>query len=102
VPDDFVGQLPDAANPPTLLLPLMALTQALDQHNKTGEFTGLLTGARGIDQQHWTDFLSRAWSRLFAWYQWLEKNQAGPQAGSFRYAFLPCRPLPLTGRAIRS
>ena len=89
VPDEFIPQLPEAANPPTLFLPLMALAQALHPDASIAE-KALLANAPHIKRHQWVDFLQRAWPKLLAWYRWFDGSQAGPQAGSYRCAALPC------------
>lgn len=85
VPDEFIAQLPDVANPPTLFMPLMALAQAVHAAQQ-GATSGLLSTAPHVSIDRWRDFLTRAWPRLFAWYKWMARTQAGQQPGSFRCA----------------
>jgi mannosyl-oligosaccharide glucosidase len=87
VPDEYVAQLPEAANPPTLFLPLMAMVKQLqhrgDAESSTGS-TELTALAPHVRQEQWLDFLARAWPKLMAWYRWFDRSQAGPIPGSFR------------------
>ena len=85
VPGEYVEQLPHAANPPTLFLPIMKLAQSLAA-NATPEDAALLGGlqARGIARARWADFLRRAWPRLLLWFRWFHRLQAGPVPGSYR------------------
>ena len=106
VPEEFVPQLPEAANPPTLLLPLLAVAEELTEvkspgpldHMKMPDAPGMLKFAEGVLPEQWLDFLQRAWPKLLLWYAWLERTQAGPQQGTFRcvryaggVALLACR-----------
>ncbi|KDD74831.1 mannosyl oligosaccharide glucosidase [Helicosporidium sp. ATCC 50920] len=77
VPDEFVPQLPDAANPPTLFLVLQDMARGLEEAQ----------GADGPDVELALDreFLSAAWPRLTAWYRWFNASQAGELPGSFRW-----------------
>eukprot|EP00892_Ulva_mutabilis_P002240 jgi/Ulvmu1/12016/UM083_0029.1 len=83
VPQAFLAQQPGVANPPTLLLPLMKLAQAL---NGSSGMAGLLQDpyAQTISRDCWIDFLQRAWPRLQLWLQWLE-FQAGDEPTSYRW-----------------
>jgi hypothetical protein len=85
VPDEYVAQLPHAANPPTLFLPIMKLAQSLTK-DASAQDEALLNGAHagGITRERWLDFLRRAWPRLLLWFRWFDRLQAGPVAGSYR------------------
>lgn len=87
VPDEYVAQLPHAANPPTLFLPIMKLAQSLAQ-NASAQDQALLKGlhASSISRERWLDFLQRAWPRLLLWFRWFDRLQAGPVSGSYRWA----------------
>lgn len=68
VPEEFVVQKNDVANPPTLLMGLFDLIERhreylLATHKKT---------------------LQKMWPRLQAWYQWLNRTQSGEEPTSFR------------------
>ena len=89
VPGEYVEQLPHAANPPTLFLPIMKLAQSLAS-NASAQDAALLSGphASTIARERWMDFLWRAWPRLLLWFQWFDRLQAGPVAGSYRCSLL--------------
>lgn len=65
VPAEFIPQSPQAANPPTLFLPLLQAATLSET------------------QDH--DFLRAAWPRLRTWYAWYNSSQAGPVPGSYRW-----------------
>lgn len=98
MPDEFVPQLPEAANPPTLLLPLLALVEELQQdpnptpgpldHIKMPDAPGMMQFVGDVAPEQWRDFLKRAWPKLLLWYAWMERTQAGPQRGTYRRACL--------------
>ncbi|KAG8430671.1 hypothetical protein GDO86_020178 [Hymenochirus boettgeri] len=67
VPDEFVIQKSENANPPTLFL---ALRQLLGSREAIGE--GL-------------QFLQRSWPRLKTWYDWYNATQAGPLPHTYRW-----------------
>ncbi|XP_053313985.1 mannosyl-oligosaccharide glucosidase [Spea bombifrons] len=67
VPDEFVVQRDENANPPTLFL---ALSQLLATPDSSGE------GAA---------FLRRAFPRLKTWYDWFNTTQAGPLPHTYRW-----------------
>ena len=83
VPDEFLAQLPEAANPPTLLLPLMSFAEAL-QGSHLEKATPNAISLMGIEAARWRDFLERAWPRLMAWLRWLDRTQHGLLPHSFR------------------
>jgi hypothetical protein len=89
VPDEYVSQLPDVANPPTLFLPIMKVAQSLAK-NSSAQADALLSGmhASKIPRERWIDFLQRAWPRLLLWFQWFDRLQAGPVHGSYRCPIL--------------
>lgn len=82
VPAEFVVQHPTHANPPSLVLPLAAMADALERGDD-GE------GAESEAARAW---LGRAWPRLEAWYAWFNRTQAGPKPGSYRCAWVRTRP----------
>lgn len=68
VPEEFVVQKNDVANPPTLI---MALLDLLD------------TQGEWVLRNH-RQTLLRMWPRLNAWYQWLNRTQAGSEPFTYR------------------
>jgi len=68
VPDEFVVQKNDVANPPTLVI---ALADLLARHQDW------------LIKNH-KHTLSRMWPRLTTWYNWLNKTQAGEVPSSYR------------------
>jgi mannosyl-oligosaccharide glucosidase len=68
VPDEFVVQRNDVANPPTLII-------ALDD---------LLTRHKDWLIKNHKETLYRMWPRLTTWYNWLNKTQAGEVPLSYR------------------
>ncbi|KAM9236603.1 mannosyl-oligosaccharide glucosidase [Leptosomus discolor] len=62
VPPEFLLQRPETANPPTLLLALQRLLPAAPR-----------------------PYLRRLFPRLRAWYEWLNRTQAGPLPLTFRW-----------------
>lgn len=68
VPAEFIPQSPQAANPPTLFLPLLHAA----------------TSAASNDSQDY-EFLRAAWPRLRNWYEWYNSSQGGPVPGSYRW-----------------
>lgn len=77
VPDEFVRQSPDAANPPTFFLLLADMSQRVAASVQTNEWDATTRA----DAQ----FLKAAWPRLRAWYLWFNTTQAGPVPGSYRW-----------------
>ncbi|KAJ8476372.1 hypothetical protein OPV22_020099 [Ensete ventricosum] len=72
VPEEFVLQYPTNGNPPTLFLVLRDLLSGI----RTGKFLSQETNEI-------TDFLSRAYIRLNAWFQWFNTTQSGKDVGTF-------------------
>lgn len=68
VPDEFVVQRNNVANPPTLIMALYDLLQ----------------NNREWLLQHRKSTLQRMWPRLSAWYGWLNRTQAGETPFTFR------------------
>lgn len=73
VPDEFVAQSPDAANPPTLFL---VLSEMANMVSSGGNYT---------EREHDLEFLRLAWPRLDAWFTWYNQSQSGPVPGSYRW-----------------
>ena len=73
VPDEFVPQSPDAANPPTLFLVLAEMVDKIS------------SGETYEDKHLDMDFLKHAWPRLDAWFTWYNQTQHGPVPGSYRW-----------------
>lgn len=69
VPDEFVVQRNNVANPPTLI---MALHDLLQRHKSWMFFNHKHT-------------LQRMWPKLAAWYQWLNRTQSGSLPTTFLY-----------------
>ena len=69
VPDEFVVQRSNNANPPTLLLTLHSIMDKLKDER--------------TDQDY--EYLKRLWPRLRAWYSWFNTTQTGPIPGTFRW-----------------
>jgi Glycosyl hydrolase family 63 C-terminal domain len=84
VPEEYLAQLPEAANPPTLFLPLMAIAQALAAPAGGNGAGGMSPLTHGVPRGALLDFLRRAWPRLLLWRQWFMERQAGPEPASFR------------------
>ncbi|XP_065043148.1 mannosyl-oligosaccharide glucosidase GCS1-like isoform X1 [Musa acuminata AAA Group] len=72
VPEEFVLQYPTNGNPPTLFLVLRDLLNGI----RMGKFSSQETNEI-------TDFLSRAYIRLNAWFQWFNTAQSGKDVGTF-------------------
>ncbi|CAL9118938.1 unnamed protein product [Musa textilis] len=72
VPEEFVLQYPTNGNPPTLFLVLRDLLNGI----RTGKLLSQETNEI-------TDFLSRAYIRLNAWFQWFNTTQSGKDVGTF-------------------
>jgi len=73
VPDEFVPQSPDAANPPTLFLVLSEMARMVS------------TGQDYAERENDLKFLKIAWPRLDAWFSWYHTSQSGPLPGSYRW-----------------
>ncbi|KAK9809318.1 hypothetical protein WJX73_004307 [Symbiochloris irregularis] len=78
VPEGFVVQYPEAANPPTLFLPLASMAQQVAAASASH-------GTVSPELQEQRDFLVAAMPRLHAWLQWFNTSQAGPVPGSYRW-----------------
>ena len=65
VPEEFIAQYPNAANPPTLFL---VLSDMVEDGSKED-----------------IEFLKAAWPRLDRWFRWYNTTQAGPVPGSYRW-----------------
>lgn len=72
VPEEFVIQHPTNGNPPTLFLILRHLVNAM----KKDKFTA-------SERNEITSFLSQAFPRLEAWFQWFNTTQSGKEIGSY-------------------
>ena len=73
VPDEFIPQSPDAANPPTLFLVL-------------SEMAGMVSsGEEYPERDNDVEFLKASWPRLDAWFNWYHESQSGPVPGSYRW-----------------
>lgn len=73
VPDEFVPQSPDAANPPTLFLVLSEMARMVS------------TGQEYPERENDLHFLKIAWPRLDAWFSWYHASQSGPLPGSYQW-----------------
>lgn len=89
VPSEFLAQLPEVVNPPTLFLPFTKLAEAVKAAEANGIKGTLLASAPDVPIGHWQDFLARAWPKLTAWLNHMLTSQAGSQKGSFRCASVP-------------
>lgn len=69
VPEQFVIQHAQNANPPTLLLTLHSMMSGFDE---------------GISDQDY-ETLKLMWPRLRSWYNWFNDTQYGPLTGSYRW-----------------
>lgn len=69
VPDEFVVQRNENANPPTLILPLQRLIK------------GMLHSDKESDKK----FLSAVFPRLKAWFQWYNTTQVGSKPFTYRW-----------------
>ena len=69
VPDEFMTQKDENANPPTLFLPLQAIVKNLIKSNQPS------------DQK----YLKNLFPRLKTWYDWFNRTQQGPELGSYRW-----------------
>nr|XP_027191588.1 mannosyl-oligosaccharide glucosidase GCS1-like isoform X2 [Cicer arietinum] len=72
VPEEYVPQHPTNGNPPTMLLALSGIINAL----KNSEFNAM-------DRSEISLFLECAFGRLEAWFQWLNITQSGEQMSSY-------------------
>ncbi|KAL5055444.1 hypothetical protein RYX36_036126 [Vicia faba] len=72
IPEEYVPQHPTNANPPTLFLALSGIVNSL----KNNEFNAM-------ERSEISLFLECAFSRLEAWFQWLNKTQSGEQMSSY-------------------
>lgn len=71
VPQEFVLQYPSNGNPPTLFLVLRDLVH----HAKTSKIS--------VKEDDLHTFLSQAYGRLGAWFQWFNNTQPGKDVNSF-------------------
>ncbi|XP_071793210.1 mannosyl-oligosaccharide glucosidase-like [Asterias amurensis] len=69
VPDEFVVQNNENANPPTLFLPLQSI----------------LKDATSSNNADFLDYLGHVYPRLEAWYRWFNTTQAGPKPSTYRW-----------------
>ena len=69
VPDEFVIQRAQNANPPTLLLTLHSMMSGFKE---------------GVSDEDY-EYLKLLWPRLKSWYSWFNTTQTGPVAGSYRW-----------------
>lgn len=74
MPAEFVVQHPQAANPPSLFLPILEM---LRDGNDSSDTT--------TTREDNKEFLSAAWPRLLTWYRWFGQSQSGQLPGSFRW-----------------
>ncbi|GAU97167.1 hypothetical protein RvY_08513 [Ramazzottius varieornatus] len=72
VPEEFVVQNPEYANPPSLLLTVEAMLDSLDPDHPDE-----------IDKT--LKFFEFAFPRLQAWYNWFNTTQTGSRPGSYRW-----------------
>lgn len=75
-------QSPDAANPPTLFLPLVDMAQLVTKalaKNDSGN------AMNDLDIQADREFLRAAWPRLMTWFLWYDSTQKGSVPGSYRW-----------------
>ncbi|CAG9462585.1 unnamed protein product [Pedinophyceae sp. YPF-701] len=78
VPQEFLAQHPDNANPPSFFLTFQLLLR--------GASGGLSSPAWTAEQQATTrTFLAAAYPRVRAWFEWLRRSQGGSVKGSFRW-----------------
>ena len=73
VPQEFITQRVDVANPPTLLLVVRSLLRLAQESSNSADKKGL-----------WK-FLQQAHAPLNQWIRWLAHSQQGSSAGSFRW-----------------
>ena len=69
VPEEFVVQNNENANPPTLFLPLQSILRDATS-SKNGDFL---------------DYLRHVYPRLEAWYRWFNTTQTGPMPSTYRW-----------------
>ncbi|XP_067934654.1 mannosyl-oligosaccharide glucosidase-like [Watersipora subatra] len=69
VPEQFVVQRNENANPPTFFLPLETMVESLIEENSTNS----------------REYLSSLFPRLKAWYKWFNTTQAGEIPSSYRW-----------------
>ncbi|KAK9863279.1 hypothetical protein WJX84_010392 [Apatococcus fuscideae] len=79
VPEEFMVQNPDAANPPTLFLVLADMARGLQAAAE-----GSSSRSKEVLQAD-ADFLRAAWPRLTSWLGWFQRTQQGPVPGSYRW-----------------
>ncbi|CAK8995389.1 unnamed protein product [Durusdinium trenchii] len=84
VPQQFLPQDPDIANPPSLLLPLVWL---LDADDELVESLARQSKMSSTDFKHLVlSFSEKAFPRLTRWYAWLERSQRSDhRASCFRW-----------------
>lgn len=80
VPDEYVVQRTDSANPPSLFLTVELL---LDRYFPTTEQQQQSPGSVG-DKALVASFLRQAFPRLELWYSWFNTTQDGVVPGSYR------------------
>ncbi|XP_071948524.1 mannosyl-oligosaccharide glucosidase-like [Antedon mediterranea] len=68
VPDEFVVQNNENANPPTLFLSIQSILRTIDSKAETSK-----------------QFISRIFPRLKVWYNWYNTTQSGPVPSSYRW-----------------
>jgi len=88
VPSEFIAQSPDAANPPTLFLPLAEMAErvaAYQAAQKEAQEESRYIGDDDDDVKADIEFLRAAWPRLRTWFLWYTQTQAGPVDGSYRW-----------------
>ena len=69
VPEEFIVQHNQNANPPTLFLPLQSMVQSLAISGNPSDL----------------DYLRRVFPRLKVWYSWFNTSQTGPLPGTYRW-----------------
>jgi len=87
VPDEFITQRPDTANPPTLLLAVERLLDSLSQDGCSDGDEKLSSDINACaDSDHEKlDFLRHIFPSLNTWVTWFLSSQQGPVPGSFRW-----------------
>ena len=78
VPDEFVTQRVDVANPPTLLLVVRSLLRLAQDSSNSGS-------DGSADEKGLWKFLQQAHKPLHQWIRWLAHSQQGAAAGSYRW-----------------
>ncbi|XP_033105341.1 mannosyl-oligosaccharide glucosidase-like isoform X2 [Anneissia japonica] len=68
VPDEFVVQNNENANPPTLFLSIQSILRTIDSKAESSR-----------------QFISRIYPRLKVWYNWYNTTQSGPVKSSYRW-----------------